>query len=236
MADNAERGDPLAVIKELLERIDFDSWLADESSSPASLQRARDNVDEMLNWFERLLQGATPETQGIIESTPGQDESTDSKSDFASLVAHISLMDMLSRQQEKSELSGDENAHSGDVHLMTMHAAKGLEFSHVYIPGMEEGILPHHSAEEDPQIEEERRLAYVGMTRAKHRLTFTVAKARSRFGDTAGTTPSRFLDEIPGDDLDQLGNTPDAESQEQNLNTGRDTLDSLRALLGDASA
>ena len=190
----------------------------------------------MLNWFERLLEGATPETQGIVESAQGQDESKDSKSDFASLVAHISLMDMLSRQQEKSELSGDDNAHSGGVHLMTMHAAKGLEFSHVYLPGMEEGILPHQSAEEDPQIEEERRLAYVGMTRAKHRLTFTVAKARSRFGDTAGTTPSRFLDEIPGDDLDQLGNTPDAESQEQNLNTGRDTLDSLRALLGDTSA
>jgi len=236
MADNAVRGDPLAVIKELLERIDFDSWLANESSSPASLQRSRDNVDEMLNWLERLLQDATPEAQGLVESTQGQDKSNDSASDFASLVAHISLMDMLSRQQEKSELSGDDNTHGGDVHLMTMHAAKGLEFSHVYIPGMEEGILPHHSAEEDPQIEEERRLAYVGMTRAKHRLTFTVAKARSRFGDTAGTTPSRFLDEIPGDDLDRLGNTPDTESQQQNLNTGRETLDSLRALLDDASA
>ena len=74
------------------------------------------------------------------------------------------------------------------------------------------------------------------MTRAKHRLTFTVAQARSRFGDTTGTTPSRFLDEIPVDDLDRLGNTPNADSQQQNLATGRETLDSLRALLDDASA
>ena len=232
MADNARRGDPVAVIRDLLERIDFDGWLADESSSPASLQRARDNVDEMLNWIERLVQAATPETQGMMGTTETSGESTD----FASLVAHISLMDMLSRNQEKNELSGEDGSRGGDVHLMTMHAAKGLEFSHVYIPGMEEGILPHHSAAEDPQVEEERRLAYVGMTRAKHRLTFTVAQARSRFGDTTGTTPSRFLDEIPVDDLDRLGNTPNADSQQQNLVTGRETLDSLRALLDDASA
>ncbi len=84
------------------------------------------------------------------------------------------------------------------VLLMTLHAAKGLEFDTVFLVGMEEGLIPHMRAVQDPgQMEEERRLCYVGMTRARNRLVLTRARERSYFGDRRITLPSRFLSEIP---------------------------------------
>jgi DNA helicase-2/ATP-dependent DNA helicase PcrA len=86
------------------------------------------------------------------------------------------------------------------VLLMTLHAAKGLEFDTVFLVGMEEGLIPHMRAVQDPgQMEEERRLCYVGMTRARNRLVLTRARERSYFGDRRITLPSRFLSEIPPD-------------------------------------
>jgi len=84
---------------------------------------------------------------------------------------------------------------SGQVRLMTVHAAKGLEFAHVYVIGMEEGSFPHSSALEENRMEEERRLMYVAMTRARFRLTLSRARVRSRFGQKEKTAPSPFLQE-----------------------------------------
>ncbi len=93
---------------------------------------------------------------------------------------------------------GDEEAGSDVVSLMTLHAAKGLEFDVVVLAGLEEGLLPHGSSRDDPMaLEEERRLAYVGMTRARHWLALTAARSRFLFGQRKGTVPSRFLQEIP---------------------------------------
>jgi DNA helicase-2/ATP-dependent DNA helicase PcrA len=80
---------------------------------------------------------------------------------------------------------------------MTLHNAKGLEFRAVYLIGMEEGIFPHARSIEEQGIEEERRLCYVGMTRAKERLTLTHAASRSLWGARGYNLPSRFIDELP---------------------------------------
>ncbi len=83
------------------------------------------------------------------------------------------------------------------VTLMTLHNAKGLEFGAVFMIGMEEGIFPHSRSVEEQGIEEERRLAYVGMTRAKEQLTLTHASSRSLWGSRSYNLASRFLDELP---------------------------------------
>lgn len=98
-----------------------------------------------------------------------------------------------------AEDTEDTDDVKGDgVTLMTLHSAKGLEFEHVYLVGIEEGMLPHMRSVRDGAIDEERRLAYVGVTRAKRRLTITFAASRAKYGQRVGTVPSRFLYEIRG--------------------------------------
>ncbi len=102
------------------------------------------------------------------------------------------------------------------VSLMTAHSAKGLEFPVVYLVGMEEGIFPHAaSSRDDLAIEEERRLCYVGMTRAMERLTLTWARKRRRFGSQSFPTPSRFLTEIPASLVDGFGSRRDLDQAPQ---------------------
>ena len=114
------------------------------------------------------------------------------------------FVDRLSLLSEADEESGSRNAR---VWLMTMHAAKGLEFPLVVIAGLEEGLFPHsRSSEDEDELEEERRLCYVGMTRAQSQLVLTSAARRRVFGEYQSTEPSRFLDEIPAALLDR--NTP----------------------------
>jgi DNA helicase II / ATP-dependent DNA helicase PcrA len=109
---------------------------------------------------------------------------------------------------EESTLTGDDyrstdraERHQHAVTLMTLHSAKGLEFPHVYMVGMEEGILPHHRsiAEGNHQVAEERRLCYVGVTRAEETLTLTSAKTRMKWGRPQATIISRFLPEMRGE-------------------------------------
>src|SRR5438045_9461790 len=105
-------------------------------------------------------------------------------------------------------LYSDQDAMRGEgslVTLMTLHNAKGLEFRAVFVIGMEEGIFPHSRSLEENTLEEERRLCYVGMTRAEERLVMTHASARSLYGNRSYNLPSRFLDELPDDvDRDRL--------------------------------
>ncbi len=90
--------------------------------------------------------------------------------------------------------------------LLTLHAAKGLEFEHVFITGLDEGILPHSRSRDDPeQMAEERRLFYVGITRAKNHLTLVRSEQRTTYGTYEYSTPSRFLEDIPGELIQQQG-------------------------------
>jgi DNA helicase-2/ATP-dependent DNA helicase PcrA len=112
------------------------------------------------------------------------------------------FVDRLSLLSETDEESGNKEAR---VWLMTMHAAKGLEFPLVIIAGMEEGLFPHsRSGEDEDELEEERRLCYVGITRAEQKLMLTSAARRRVFGEYQGTEPSRFLDEIPADLVERM--------------------------------
>jgi DNA helicase II / ATP-dependent DNA helicase PcrA len=109
--------------------------------------------------------------------------------------------DALDRLLEETALVADQDAYVGDadkVTLITLHAAKGLEFEVVFICGLEEGVFPHARSLDDPrQMEEERRLAYVGLTRARKRLYLTHAAQRATWGRSGFSVPSRFLLEIP---------------------------------------
>jgi DNA helicase-2/ATP-dependent DNA helicase PcrA len=111
------------------------------------------------------------------------------------------FVDRLSLLSEADEESGSRNAR---VWLMTMHAAKGLEFPVVVIAGLEEGLFPHSRSTDEEDIEEERRLCYVGMTRAQTRLVLTSAARRRFFGEYQATQPSRFLDEIPSELVEKV--------------------------------
>jgi DNA helicase-2/ATP-dependent DNA helicase PcrA len=92
--------------------------------------------------------------------------------------------------------------------MMTMHSAKGLEFPIVVVAGLEEGLFPHsRSGEDEAELEEERRLCYVGITRAERRLVLTSAARRRTFGEYQSTQPSRFLDEIPTELIDEVPST-----------------------------
>jgi DNA helicase-2/ATP-dependent DNA helicase PcrA len=102
----------------------------------------------------------------------------------------------LSTEDSKSD---DEKAHKDQVTLMTLHAAKGLEFPRVYLVGAEEGLIPHQRSVQEDTVEEERRLMYVGITRAKRQLTITRVKTRAKYGRREPCLPSRFLYEIKGE-------------------------------------
>lgn len=117
---------------------------------------------------------------------------------LVSFLAHASL--------EAGELQANE--HEDYVHMMTLHAAKGLEFPCVFLVGMEEGLFPaKQSANEPGRIEEERRLCYVGMTRAMQRLVMSYAEVRRQYGREEYHRPSRFLQEIPQELLDEIRKT-----------------------------
>ena len=112
------------------------------------------------------------------------------------------FVDRLSLLSDVDEESGTRDAR---VWMMTLHSAKGLEFPVVILAGLEEGLFPHsRSAEDDEELEEERRLCYVGMTRARSRLVLTGAARRRVFGEYKSSEPSRFIDEVPAELVDRV--------------------------------
>ena len=199
---SAENNAPTFVVKSLVSDIDYPQWLLDSYPDEKIAKRKMENVDELISWIERL-----------------SNKSTDAE--LGDIVSRLTLLDILDRDDEQD---GDH------VHLMTLHAAKGLEFPHVYLVGMEEDLLPHRMSIEEDNIEEERRLAYVGITRAQKTMSFSYAMRRKRYGEMIQCTPSRFLDEIPQDLLHFDGEKQDPEEAQEE---GRATLSSLRSLLSE---
>ena len=125
----------------------------------------------------------------------------------AGLPEFLEQVALVSEQDEYDETSGS-------VSLMTLHNAKGLEFDVVFMIGMEDGVFPHHrSMTDNAELEEERRLAYVGITRARRRLYLTHAWSRSLFGASSYNPASRFLSEIPSELIEEVGGEEAAEKQ-----------------------
>lgn len=175
IADRAEHGDLMEGIRDMIEEIDYRAWLEEVTGDPNQAIRRMDNVEELLTWVSRIIEKDTE------------------KQSIGDIASRLVLMDLLERQ-------ADENQEDA-VSLMTLHASKGLEFPHVYIIGMEEEILPHRTSIEEDDVEEERRLTYVGITRAQRSLVFTLANSRKRYGEKVSCDESRFLRELPPEDL-----------------------------------
>ncbi|MGG1558460.1 DNA helicase PcrA [Geobacillus thermoleovorans] len=159
-------------------------------------------VEEVLDksgYREMLKAERTIEAQSRLENLDeflSVTKHFENVSDDKSLIAFLTDLALIS---DLDELNGTDQAAEGDaVVFMTLHAAKGLEFPVVFLIGMEEGIFPHlRSLENEDEMEEERRLAYVGITRAEEELVLTNAQMRTLFGNIQMNRPSRFLDEIP---------------------------------------
>jgi ATP-dependent DNA helicase Rep len=201
-------GDPIAAIHELIDEIDYPGWIRQNASSDVVAEKRMQNVYFLIESLQSTLERLQEEDEGAgIEDA----------------IARLVLLDMLNRQEEEDD--------SDRVQLMTLHASKGLEFPHVFLLGMEEELLPHRNSIEMDTIEEERRLAYVGITRAQKTLTMTLAKQRRQFGEWMDCTPSRFIDELPQEDLEREG--LGEASPEQNRARGRATLNGLKGLLDD---
>lgn len=201
-------GDPIAAIHELMDEIDYPGWIRQNASSDVVAEKRMQNVYFLIESLQSTLERLQEEDEGAgIEDA----------------IARLVLLDMLNRQEEEDD--------SDRVQLMTLHASKGLEFPHVFLLGMEEELLPHRNSIEMDTIEEERRLAYVGITRAQKTLTMTLAKQRRQFGEWMDCTPSRFIDELPQEDLEREG--LGEASPEQNRARGRATLNGLKGLLDD---
>jgi len=203
-------GNPITAINEMLNDADYLGWLHQNASSDPVAQKRWDNVNFLLSQLTQVLKA---------DQQDGPEKDGDSAIENA--IAKLILRDILDREQEES---ADDK-----VQLLTLHAAKGLEFLHVFMIGMEEGILPHKNSVEGGQIEEERRLAYVGITRAQRTLTMTSARQRTQYGETSSTTPSRFVDELPEDDLIRIGAGIEA-SEEDNQAAGEQSLAALKSL------
>ena len=198
--DHAESPPPVA-FAQLLADIGYDEWLEQTAETPTDAERKRNNVAELARWIKRIHEAEESRTT-------------------ADVVAALTLFDIADRK--------DEDQDSDAVALTTLHAAKGLEYPHVYLAGFEENLLPHRTSIAEDTIEEERRLAYVGITRAKRTLSLSFCRSRKRFGQTESVEPSRFLAELPQDELAWDGVPMDVGA---NRLAGRGTLDSLKRML-----
>jgi ATP-dependent DNA helicase Rep len=202
LADRAEDEPATVITRQLLDDLGYETWLLEQSPDVETAERRWANVLELMEWVSRL-------------------QTKDPEAGVAELMSRLALMDILQRKE-------DDKAQDA-VMLMTLHAAMGLEFPHVFLVGFEEDLIPHQVSIEQDSIEEERRLAYVGITRAQRTLSLTMAQMRKRYGDKVACEPSRFLEELPQDDIEWSGGKHAVKSTPE---TGRSHLAGLKEMLG----
>ena len=207
ISDQAERGNTVEAVRSLVRDIHYEDWLYETSSSPKAAEMRMKNVSDLYSWIVADLEGDNYDQQ---------------EKSLKEVVQRLTLRDMMERSEEEDE--------SDAVQLMTLHASKGLEFPYVYLIGTEEGILPHQTSIDEGNVEEERRLMYVGITRAQRELTFTMCKERRQYGELLKPTQSRFLDELPFDDV-EWEQSKKPVSQEERMAKGQSHIANLRAAM-----
>jgi ATP-dependent DNA helicase UvrD/PcrA len=172
---------------------------------------------------EKTPEGAESRIRSIQELLVTLDEQPSSLSPHDRLQSFLEEITLDTEREEEKEEAGDA------VTLITMHSCKGLEFPHVYIVGMEEGLLPHSRSKEENTLDEERRLFYVALTRAMQTLTLSHCASRKKFGQSMPCHPSSFLEELPKElveHADELAKKP------VSTESGKDQFAAMRAALG----
>ena len=190
-----------ALLNELLSTIGYEAWLL-ESCDVREAESKWKNVQDFVGWLSRK---GEQDNKNLLE-----------------LVQTIALINMLDK-------GGDEEVDA--VQLATLHASKGLEFGHVFLVGVEEGMLPHQSSIDEDKVEEERRLMYVGVTRAQRSLTITYCERRRAAGEVRTVEPSRFINEL-GDGIKRSGKDAPPVTKDD----AKARLANLRAMLGNKAA
>ncbi|MBX9577491.1 MAG: UvrD-helicase domain-containing protein [Chthoniobacterales bacterium] len=166
--------DPGALLGELLKEVGYYNDLRKSCKKEEEADARENNVRELLQSLTGYCQRSPREgMQGFLDNM------------------------LLQREKEEEEEVSD------GVTLITLHAAKGLEFSHVYLVGLEDGLLPHERSKQEGTVDEERRLCYVGITRARKTLTITHCRTRKKFGGVISCKPSPFLLEMAGEGVEQ---------------------------------
>ncbi|MEI7612752.1 MAG: UvrD-helicase domain-containing protein [Betaproteobacteria bacterium] len=187
------------VMTDLLAAIGYEAWLNDEDDKRVALTRWN-NVLELVKW---LAKKGEEDSKNLIE-----------------LTQMIALINLLDKQE------GDKRPDA--VQLSTLHAAKGLEFKHVFLIGIEEGVLPHRESQSPDKIEEERRLMYVGITRAQRSLHISYCEKRKQGRELIPSEPSRFINEMGKDDLRFSGGKSDTPPDKA---SGSNRLAAMKAML-----
>ena len=186
------------VLPDLLKAIDYETFLYDHEEERTAQTRWA-NVCEFANWLNK---------KGELDNKT-----------LVDLTQSIALINMLDKQTDE-----DYDA----VQLSTLHAAKGLEYKNVFLVGVEEGILPHRESLDPTKLEEERRLMYVGITRAQHTLNISYCERRKQAREFVPCEPSRFIDEMGKEDVRFSGGKQDVPPSKA---TGSARLDAMKAML-----
>jgi len=204
--DEIQRSEPERAVRSMLASLHYEEYLYEYATSHKAAEMQSKNVATLFDWIADMLKG----------------DEFNEPMNLNQIVTRLTLRDMLER--------GEEEDDSDQVQLMTLHASKGLEFPHVFLIGMEEGILPHQTSIDEDNVEEERRLAYVGITRAQQNLWFSLCKERRQFGELIRPEPSRFLLELPENDLQWERDKPPLSAEQQQAKT-QSHIANLRAIL-----
>ncbi|MGR2826647.1 MULTISPECIES: DNA helicase Rep [unclassified Acinetobacter] len=202
-----EDDEPVPKVRQMMNEAGYMDYVREQSATPAQEKSKLDNIENLFNSIQNLINRAEDVDEKNIES----------------VIRKLVLLDLLEQQQEEED--------TDKVNLLTLHAAKGLEFPYVYIMGLEEELLPHKNSIAAETIEEERRLMYVGITRARQGLTLTLAEQRKNGGQMKQMTPSRFLDELPQDELEWLGRKKKIAANVDPKEQAQQYLANLKALL-----